>query len=156
MADFDLRPGKPEDIDRLYEVHRQAVYEGCRDHYSAAQLRAVMESRGPEMYLQPIAAGRLVLAHDGGEVLGFVEAKPGEIVKLFVSPRAVGRGVGRALMRRGMALAAGSATVRVEATLNAQDFYAGLGFEKVGHGCWSHGNEQVPPIEVVIMEYRDA
>lgn len=153
-TDFLVRAATAADIGPLYELHKRSVYESCRDHYSRAQLEAVMTSRTPEMYLPAIAEDRLLLAQDAAGILGFVEAASGEIVKLFIDPGASGRGVGRVLMERGLAVArsGGDGTVRVEATLNAWRFYERLGFRTVDHGFWSHGNDEVPPIEVVVME----
>ena len=154
-VEFDIRAGAPEDVEALYDVHKRSVFEQCRDHYDANQLQAIMEKRGREMYLPAISENQLWLAYDQQGILGFVEAKTGEILKLFIDPTMAGRGVGSALMNLGMALAAegnGNNPIRVEATLNALAFYERFGFKRIGTGYWSHGNDHIPPIEVVILQ----
>jgi ribosomal protein S18 acetylase RimI-like enzyme len=154
-AEFDIRAGAPEDVEALFDVHKRSVFEQCRHHYDATQLQAIMENRGPDMYLPAISKNQLWLAYDQQGILGFVEAKTGEILKLFIDPTMAGRGVGSALMNLGMALAAagnGNNPIRVEATFNAFAFYERFGFKKIATGYWSHGNDRIPPIEVVILE----
>jgi predicted GNAT family N-acyltransferase len=84
------------------------------------------------------------------DVVGFVEAIPGEIVKLFIAGVAAGLGVGHRLMLAGLVMArhGHDGAIFIESTKNAEAFYARYGFEKIGEGVFSRGGSAVS-IEVV-------
>lgn len=111
-----------------------------------------MGDRTPATYLEGV--GRIRVAERGGRVVGYVDAVPGEITRLFLLPEAAGQGLGRALLREGLAMAqrGHAGPLRVEATLNAVPFYARFGFREVGRGHFGGRGGDFPPLEVVIME----
>ncbi|WP_271611158.1 GNAT family N-acetyltransferase [Bradyrhizobium sp. CCBAU 21360] len=94
-----------------------------------------------------------VCEHEG-VVVGFVDAEPGEVTRLFILPEAAGVGLGRRLLKIGIAQArmGHSGPIRLEATINAEGFYQKCGFRSVGRGCFSHGLGG-EPIEIVRMEF---
>ena len=85
-----------------------------------------------------IAAMRVVVAEDAREPIAFiaVDVRGPRVVleHLWVQPRALGRGIGRALVARAVAIAreAGATVLEVEADPNAEAFYARLGAMRVG------------------------
>src|SRR5690606_35247472 len=108
----------------------------------------------PETYRADCAAGRIKVAEQAGRVVGYVDAVPGELTRLFLLPEAAGQGLGKALMQVGLAQArqGHAGPLRIEATLNAAAFYARQGFRPVGQGEFGGRGAGFPPIAVVIME----
>lgn len=89
----------------------------------------------------------------GGVVVGFVDAVPGEVTRLFILPEVAGVGLGRRLLEIGIAQArlGHSGAIKLEATVNAVGFYRKCGFRSIGRGCFSHGRGG-DPIAIVHME----
>lgn len=151
--DLTLRPARPGDGPAVFDVTRRSVAGLARTHYSAEQIDGWMGERTPATYEEAIAGGRMVVAERGGAVVGFVDAAPGEVTRLFVLPEAAGTGLGKRLLAIGIehARAGHAGPLRLEATRNAEAFYAKHGFRRVGTGCFSHGVGG-DPIEIVHME----
>ena len=78
------------------------------------------------------------VAEQGGELLGFAavrpDAEPPELEALFVEPRAMGTGVGRALLARARAAAAaaGIAELVIDSDPQAEGFYLRAGARRDG------------------------
>lgn len=75
------------------------------------------------------------------------------MTRLFVLPKAAGRGIGERLLKAGLEAAAKehSGPITIEPTLNAQRFYERHGFRAIQKGYFSHGLGG-DPIEIVLME----
>lgn len=148
-----LRPARAGDGAALYEVTRRSVEALARSHYTPEQLSGWMGERTAATYEAVIAAGRTVVAEQEGVVVGFVDAEPGEVTRLFLLPEAAGQGLGRRLLAIGIEAARRdhAGPIRIEATLNAQSFYERHGFCAMKKGYFSHGVGG-DPIEIVIME----
>jgi len=151
---FTIRPATAADATAVFEVTRDSVAGLATTHYTAAQIAGWMGDRTPATYLEGCESGRIRVAEQDGRVVGFVDAVPGEITRLFLLPEVARQGLGRALMQAGlqMARAGGRETLRIEATLNAVPFYAKFGFQPVGKGHFGGRQGDFPPIEVTIME----
>jgi predicted N-acetyltransferase YhbS len=152
-ADFIIRPARQSDAKALFEVTRASVEGLTKDHYSEAQIAGWMSGRTTAYYETVIAGGRAFVAERDGGVVGFVDAVPGELTRLFILPGAAAQGIGRALLRVGIENARKGhiGPIRVEATLNATGFYRRHGFESVGAGHFSHGAGG-DPIAIMHME----
>jgi predicted N-acetyltransferase YhbS len=148
-----IREATPEDATAIFEVTRRSVAGLCRGHYTDRQVECWMGDRTPATYLPAIDAGRIRVATVAGEVVGYVDAVPGEVCRLFILPDHAAAGLGARLMRIGLAMAepAGGGPVRVEATRNAEPFYRKFGFTRIGEGCFAGRGDGFPPIETVIM-----
>ncbi|WP_249808829.1 GNAT family N-acetyltransferase, partial [Bradyrhizobium sp. 174] len=122
-------------------------------HYKPEQLEGWMGERTAKYYEDVIAAGTTIIAEQNGEVLGFVDSVPGEVTRLFVLPKASGRGIGERLLKAGLEAAAKEhpGPIKIESTLNAQRFYERHGFRAIQKGYFSHGLGG-DPIEIVLME----
>ena len=109
-------------------------------------------NRGPSGYVGPIERGAVFVAERAGRVTGFGEAAPGTVIAVYVDPAEVRQGIGSAILRHAVALAreGHDGPVRLEATLNARDFYARAGFREVKHSTVKRNQVDVP---VVVMEY---
>lgn len=141
MADFELRWATPKDIERvltlLEEYHRQ---EGLRGH-SRERIRAVLE----DLFEVP-NRGRIVLASDGGETIGYalVVRRPSfewasdvaVIDEIFVRGKDRERGVGRRMIMfvEDYAASEGLPNITLEVSIrnvSAREFYRSVGFERI-------------------------
>lgn len=154
---FTLRPARPGDGLAVFTVTHESVRGLARGAYSPAQIEGWMGARTPAYYEVLIAQGRMVVAEKNGVVVGFVDAEPGEVTRLFLLPEAAGAGLGRRLLEVGIAAArtGHDGPIRLESTRNAEGFYRRHGFAPVGLGHFSHGLGG-EPIEIVRMELRTA
>ncbi|WP_284759160.1 GNAT family N-acetyltransferase [Agrobacterium sp. fls2-241-TYG-188a] len=150
-----LRPARPGEGQQLYDITAQSIKALGKAHYSGDELANWMGNRTAAYYEDVIAKNRTFVAEQDGVLLGFVDADRGEVTRLFLVPEAAGRGLGRALLQRGIEVArmGHQGPVRVESTLNAQGFYESFGFKPVSRGYFSHGVGG-EPIDIVIMEMR--
>ncbi|MCK1440685.1 GNAT family N-acetyltransferase [Bradyrhizobium sp. 15] len=148
-----LRAACTGDAQALYDVTAQSVQELAITHYKPEQLEGWMGERTAKYYEDVIAAGTTIIAEQNGEVLGFVDSVPGEVTRLFVLPKAAGRGIGERLLKAGLEAAAKEhpGPIKIESTLNAQRFYERHGFRAIQKGYFSHGLGG-DPIEIVLME----
>lgn len=148
-----LRPARPGDGAAVFDLTRRAIRASAKDHYPPAVIEEWMGERTPEFYEDLIAKGRMSVAERAGAVVGFVDAEPGELTRLFVSPADAGSGLGSRLLRIGVEAArlGHDGPIRVEATLNAEGFYRRHGFRRIGDAAFSHGVGG-PRIAVVLME----
>ena len=112
-----------------------------------------MGERTPTFYEELMAKGRMTVCLRNGVVVGFVDAEPGEVTRLFMLPEAAGLGLGRRLLEIGIAQArlGHGGPIKLEATINAEGFYQRHGFRSMGRGYFSHGIGGVP-IEIVHMQ----
>lgn len=150
---IELRPARPGEGQKLYDVTQAAIFRLAAGHYSAAQIAQWMGGRDAAHYEQVIANGAVRVAVEDGEILGFVDSAPGVLLRLFVRPGVAGKGLGRRLLEVGVAAAWLEDRVRLEATLNAAPFYARCGFVEVGRSVFQHPLGGLP-VEVVNMELR--
>lgn len=155
MEGITLRPARHGDGRSVFEVTRRSIAALANGCYSEAQLRGWMGERTAVFYEDLIANGRMVVAEQAGHIVGFVDAEPGEVTRLFLLESVAGEGLGRRLLEVGLAQAGagGAAVIRVESTLNAKGFYQRHGFVERQQGVFSHGVGG-EPIAVVHMELR--
>jgi ElaA protein len=95
---------------------------------------------------------RHLWAQDGGEIVAYLRLIPagvkydeGAIGRVIVAQRMRGTGLGRELMRRGLA-AAGAVPVRLGAQAHLEKFYADLGFRRVSD---VYDEDGIPHIEML-------
>jgi GNAT superfamily N-acetyltransferase len=152
-SDIMIRPGRPEDAARLHELHAASVRALCSSHYSADVIEAWLLNRAPSGYLKPIERGVLFVAERSSRIVGFGEAGVGTVIAVYVDPADVLQGVGTAILRHAVGLARREhdGPVRIEATLNARDFYEHAGFREIKRSSVKRNRVDVP---VVIMEYE--
>jgi GNAT superfamily N-acetyltransferase len=155
-AQVTLRPARSGDGKAVLEVTQLSVAGLARGHYSEEQISGWMGERTPAYYEDIIAHGLMVVAERGGVIVGFVDSEPGELTRLFILPEAAGSGLGKRLLEIGIehARRGSKGGVKVEATLNAVQFYERFGFKATGTG---HGTHTLggPPIPIVHMELVD-
>lgn len=153
MESITLRAARAGDGAAVFAVTHQSITQLAGGRYSDEQLRGWMGQRTHEDYERSIAKGSMVVACQGETVVGFVDAEPGEVTRLFVLQQASGQQLGSRLLEAGLAKARapGVEVIKVESTLNAEGFYQRHGFVAKGRDFFSHGVGG-DPIEVVLME----
>jgi GNAT superfamily N-acetyltransferase len=130
---FDIRPAAPGEAAPLTQL---AVRSKSHWGYDA---EFVDDSRA-DLTVTPesIVAGRVFVAESGGGVAGFYslsgEGLEAELELLFVEPRLIGEGVGRALWRHAAATARrlGFRELVVASDPFAEPFYRAVGAVRVG------------------------
>ena len=132
-ASVSIRSADPDEAAALGRLAREA-----KGHwgYSAAQLERWHDELTPTA--ESIRRWPTFVAEIEGEAAGFVqlntESTPWELEHLWVAPRCMRRGVGRALLTRALAEAAanGEATLAIDADPHAERFYVAAGARRIG------------------------
>ena len=152
----DIRVGNIDDAETLHAVTSASVEGLSADYYTPAHIKGWMEGRPASVFHESLTAGRIRVAEFAGEIVGYVDAIPGEILRLFILPDYAGYGIGERLLELGLELSAQTAGDRIilEATLNAETFYHKHGFTSVGRGHFTHGGDGAEPLEIVHMERK--
>ncbi|MDA9529269.1 GNAT family N-acetyltransferase [Bradyrhizobium sp. CCBAU 25338] len=152
-SEVSFRAARPDDAETVFNITKASIAGLSRGCYSQAQIENWMGERTPRFYEDLITRGRMTVGLRNGIVVGFVDAEPGEVTRLFVLPEAAGSGLGQRLLDIGVAQArlGHDGPIRLEATINAEAFYRRYGFRSTGRGQFSHGLGG-EPIEIVHME----
>lgn len=159
----DACPGEAAEIAGLL---RAAITDLCTaDHRGdPVVLAAWLANKTPDTVARWIAdAGqRFLVASWDGRLAGTAAIRPsGELLLLYVSPDAVGRGCGTALLAAAESAArdAGARVVRLESTTTARAFYHARGYAEVapasrrgGTGGFPMEKRLGPPTSLVIFD----
>jgi len=131
-----VRPASEADVPAIWRVHTDSIRELCRERYRPEEIAAWIAFRPPDAYVRALASRAMFVAEWQGQVVGFGQLDParGEIEACYVAPEAVGSGIGSALLARmeDEARLRGHRIVRLNATLNAEKFYARHGYRWLG------------------------
>jgi GNAT superfamily N-acetyltransferase len=128
-----LRTALPADAERIHEIHLASVRGLCAQHYAPDIIEGWLLNRHADRYLEPIERELMFVAERTGVIAGFGGFEPGMVTAIFVDPAHSGYGVGRALLQHAVAMArrGHDGPIKIEATLNARDFYERAGFHEV-------------------------
>lgn len=127
-----LRPFLPSDAQTLAALFRASVETLAADHYDHDQLDAwasVVDDE--EDFAKRLASHLTIVALLDSEIAGFASLQDNETFSmLYVHPNAARRGVGSALAEaiEKLAHARGVATLTVDASDAARDFFAARGY----------------------------
>jgi putative acetyltransferase len=129
---LQIRPYRPEDLEAVAGIFRQAVRRTAIRDYSEAQVRAWApdELDMPAFRERRAKTGTLVAELDGA-VVGFTALEPdGHVDMLYVHPDHGGRGAARAMLEavEARARAAGADRLFTEASLTARPVFERLGY----------------------------
>jgi GNAT superfamily N-acetyltransferase len=127
-----LRPATDDDRAAICTVHVRAIRESCSRSYSPTQVSSWSGLLSPDSYSTVLKERVMVVAVDGGAVVGFGQLNPatGEVDAVYVLPECQGEGIGRLLLAdlEAEARARGIYMLELSATLNAESFYAQAGY----------------------------
>ncbi len=153
MSEITIRPARPDEADALSALcMRSKAHWG----YDAA----FMALSRPSLTITPdlIASGRVRVAEDeDGTLLGMSSVAPlpedgcYDLLHLFVEPRAIRTGAGRALFDAAAAMAKshGARTLAIFADPNAAEFYRRVGARDAGEGP----SEAIPGRMLPLLHY---
>ncbi|HZP43303.1 MAG TPA: GNAT family N-acetyltransferase [Candidatus Binatia bacterium] len=109
MASLDIRPAHARDVERLGDLAFIAFYAAALRHAQPPAVSTPAESRRYVEHLTALDPLGGLVAEEDGQPVGFVwvhvRGPIATIGPLAVEPRAQGRGVGRRLLERAIALA---------------------------------------------------
>jgi len=141
---FEIRRAGTGDVNAMAAAHIDSIESIGPRFYSADVVHAWLAGIQPGLYLRAMAAGEVFFVavtsqERSREVLGFSshhvdDGQHG--VGVYVRGIAARRGIGSALLRmaESAAVAARAASVRLDSSLAAVDFYKANGFVETGRG----------------------
>jgi len=141
---FEIRGAGTEDVNAMAAAHIDSIESIGPRFYPADVVHAWLAGIQPGLYLRAMAAGEVFFVavtsqERSREVLGFSshhvdDGQHG--VGVYVRGIAARRGIGSALLRmaESAAVAARAASVRLDSSLAAVDFYKANGFVETGRG----------------------
>jgi putative acetyltransferase len=142
--DFTIRRAAPADVDEIAAAHLDSIRSIGRLYYDASVVNDWAAGLTGDLYLSAMAGGEVFyVAVDGAgetpEVLGFSSHRVDDTehgVTVYVRGKAARRGVGSALLMaaEAHAIAVGAASLHLDASLAAVEFYKAHGFQEVGRG----------------------
>lgn len=133
-----VRPARPDDRERIREIHVAAVEAFAPDAYDDEQVAAWAD--WSDVGLPDVAdEGHWIVVEHEGDAVGFgrieVEGETtAEVTACYVDPADAGRGVGSTVMAalEGYARGRGVESITLWASRNAIGFYERLGYERSG------------------------
>jgi|tagenome__1003787_1003787.scaffolds.fasta_scaffold20553348_2 putative acetyltransferase len=127
-----VRPARFEDGGEILRLVAAALEAGCREHYSAAQRRAVFLTYAESLFVDLVQPLDTLVAEAPAGIVAMAQLDPasGRLRALFVAAGAQARGVGRALLDcvERLAVARGVSRMHGAMSLNAVPFYAAAGY----------------------------
>lgn len=156
---FEVRRATLADVNEIAAAHVDSIRSIGAQHYDAPIVFDWSARLTGDRYAQAMARGEVFYIAVGEidnqpAVLGFSSHRIEEgehRTAIYVRGRAARRGVGSALFRaaEAEAVAAGAASIHVDASLAAVEFYKANGFVEVGRG--EHRLRSGRPMECVFM-----
>jgi GNAT superfamily N-acetyltransferase len=139
-----IRKATAVDAQSIFDIRILAINNQCSGHYAADDLARWTAGVMSPQFVQMVE-DRAYIATIGDQVVasGMIDLDSGQVDAVFVSPKLMGQGLGRAMMLHleFLARAAGLAQLKLDSTLNAAAFYRSLGFsgDTVASYCSSGG-----------------
>jgi putative acetyltransferase len=131
MAPFDIRVGSAEDAPGICAAHIASIRVLNAPFYRPEQIEAWVGMKRPEDYTQAMQSGtQFFVGIKDGRVLGFSCVNGEELTGLYLSPEAVGQGLGKALYTQAedWARSQGRPRLYCDSSLQAEGFYRHQGF----------------------------
>jgi putative acetyltransferase len=153
---LEIRAVSFEDVPEALRVIARAIAAGCAEVYDPVQRAAVYAGYASTLFVEALGPYETIAAKLGGVLVGYAQLDPagGRLRALFVDGDLQGHGIGAALLREVEARARrrGCARVHGAMSLNAVDFYARAGYERLG-GAERLSSSGVP-VPIVRMQKR--
>lgn len=141
-----LRPLTVDDLSTARYIHAASFASAAKGYYAQADIDAFVSFVRSPQYADLLLGNPAVAAWIGTEMVGTAAWSPGKgmsptarILAVFVRPMFTGAGLGQFLVEHleTEAQASGFRALEVSATLNAVEFFEGLGYLGVRQGGWS-------------------
>jgi GNAT superfamily N-acetyltransferase len=150
MNQILVRTANPADAEAIIQVHYAAVHETASAFYPAEIIedwsRTPDEARYQWMCQLITKGDDIVIVAEGQPGVlgfGFIIPKSHELRALYVHPAAGRRGIGKTILREleARAMAHGISCLQLNASLNAEAFYRGNGYQTLLRGTLRLSNE---------------
>jgi GNAT superfamily N-acetyltransferase len=130
---LEIRSADPVDADELLAIRRDAIMALAAEYGREAAERWASVAR-PDRAAKAIATNGVGVAGLGSELVGWVEVGGATIESLYVRPSAARLGVGASLLAYAeqQIRAAGGSVAFLDASPNAEAFYAHRGYGRAG------------------------
>ena len=144
---IDIRPFEPADAEAVSAMVRGVFDEHVSASFEPAGVDEMHDHVSPEGIIRRAQTHSTLVAWEGDVPVAVIEVRNSSHVSmLFVQTSHMGRGIATTLMDRAIerCRAAGCQKLTVNAALNAQSFYARLGFRATDDPQKVHGFAFVP------------
>ncbi len=146
-----IRIASAKDSSKLWAIHRKALLVGSKNFYTDEQMKVWVDDLSSDTYEEGMKKEEIFVFEENDNIMGFGQAKKGEIVRIFVDPEFQERGIGKELFDQALRIASKEVKkVKVESTLNAQSFYEKYGFEKIMDKFVERKGVKIP---IIVLEY---
>jgi putative acetyltransferase len=131
--DLRIRSANPTDADELLAIRRDAIM-ALAEEYGRVAAERWANAAHPDRAAKAIATNSVWVAESESKVVGWVEVGGATIESLYVSPAAARLGVGSSLLIHAEREIrdAGASIAYLDASPNAEAFYARRGYRRVG------------------------
>jgi putative acetyltransferase len=128
-----IHSANPTDADELLAIRRDAIMALAVEYGRVAAERWATAAH-PDRAAKAIATNSVWVTQLGSKVVGWVEVSGATIESLYVSPAAARLGVGSSLLTHAerQIRDAGASIAYLDASPNAEAFYARRGYRRVG------------------------
>jgi GNAT superfamily N-acetyltransferase len=133
MKNLRIRSANPTDSDELLAIRRDAIM-ALAEEYGHVTVERWATAARPDRAARAIATNSVWVTESGAKVVGWVEVSGATIESLYVSPAAARLGVGSSLLTHAerQIRDAGASIACLDASPNAEAFYARRGYRRVG------------------------
>lgn len=128
-----IRSASPTDADALLAIRRDAIM-ALAEEYGRDAAERWASGAPPDRAAKAIATNSVWVTDCGSMLVGWVEVSGATIESLYVSSAAGRRGVGSSLLAHAerQIRATGASVAYLDASPNAEPFYARRGYKRVG------------------------
>jgi GNAT superfamily N-acetyltransferase len=132
-AALAIRRARADEAQTLTAIRREAILRLAAAQMGDAGAAAWASSAPPDRVARAIAGSEVWVADRSGDPVGWVEIERNRIEGLYVRPGGAQRGIGSALLghAEGRIRSAGHVEARLDASPNAETFYARRGYERL-------------------------
>jgi putative acetyltransferase len=130
-TNFLIRRATSVDAQEIYHLHIDSIRMICAADYTPEQIKAWADPKQPQDYIDAMANGEIIfVAEESDRLSGFASLFGSEVRAVYVSPAAVRKGVGAALLAavESKAIDAGLKTLDLRSSLTAVPFYVSQGY----------------------------
>lgn len=127
-----IRKANSTDAKSTFDIRIAAINSQCIGHYAQRDLEIWTTGAMSKNFVTIVEEiGYVATLNDVVVGTGMLDLKSGQVDMIFVQPSHMGCGIGRTMMfyLENLAIAAGLAQMKLDATLNAASFYRACGFE---------------------------